>query len=84
MAIVKLPTHVAAAPKVDCIICGRQISYELATAGLYNAKGELVFFCAGHFWNAGEFITGLADYTAQERLELLRAGIEPARIAVDA
>lgn len=79
MAIEQFPEHIAMQSACECVICKRRIGFDIAAAGIYNIRGELVFLCAGHFWNEAEFISGLADYMANERYTQLSGGAEPIR-----
>jgi len=67
MGITKLGNEEKLPQYFVCVICGKQVSPDLATAGIADNAHTLRFACNGHFWNAHQFIVGWANFLATER-----------------
>lgn len=76
MSIIQFPEGKTSKEEVSCAICRRSISLEMATAGLCDVAGELMFACNGHFWNGGQLIVGWTNFLSQQRQQMLRRGEE--------
>lgn len=63
--------------RVTCVLCGKPMALEDATAGLLYADGRQAFAHSAHMQGRAEWFVGWAIFIATERHKLLDQGITP-------
>lgn len=67
MGIVAGPTRTKPLGSTErCTLCGRNANLQDLTAGMVDARNNQTFACNGHFWDEHQFITGWADFSAEQ------------------
>jgi hypothetical protein len=70
--------------QTTCTICSQPVNIDDASAGPYNADGELTFICRSHRQNYRQLINLLADFITSERQKFTEQTITAERTAPDA
>lgn len=69
---------------LECTICEKPLISGQASAGPYNAYGELTLICTGHRQNFRQFLNLFADFRAVERQKFLQRDATIEEITPDA
>lgn len=73
MGIIKFPYNQPLPQIIECELCNRRITPDVATLGPTNSKGGVAIICNGHLWGGRRLIDEYADYNAAERRNFLNA-----------
>ena len=75
MSIVCFPDEMRPRKRMICVLCGKPLTLEDATAGLLYANGRQAFAHAAHMQGRTEWFVGWAMFIAAERRKSFDQGM---------